>query len=246
MDDACATMDSKKWKFLEDLFDEFSIKPIVAVVPNNTDEYLKCQDDDPEFWNKVLSWQSKGWSIAMHGYKHDMHYTDAKLVLPFYKRSEFAGLSYEEQAIKIKKSYQIFRNFNIEPIIWIAPAHCFDRKTLQAIQDETPIRVISDGIAFNQYYEDSFYWLPHQLWHFKEKNSGLWTICLHPNEMSVEDLESFRETLSLYADRVVPYDNIILQKKDKSIFDIFFNFYFWRRYKLQNILYKIKSLLSNA
>jgi hypothetical protein len=52
--------------------------------------------------------------------------------------------------------------------------------------------------------------------------------------------------LSLYADRVVPYDNIILQKKDKSIFDIFFNFYFWRRYKLQNILYKIKSLLSNA
>ena len=98
MDDACPTMDHDKWEYLEKILDEFSIKPIVAVVPKNVDDYLNCKESDPLFWEKVISWQSKGWSIAMHGYEHDMHFTDADLILPFYKRSEFAGLSYDKQA----------------------------------------------------------------------------------------------------------------------------------------------------
>ena len=40
MDDACPTMDHDKWEYLEKILDEFSIKPIIAVVPKNVDEEL--------------------------------------------------------------------------------------------------------------------------------------------------------------------------------------------------------------
>ena len=35
--------------------DEFSIKPIVAVVPKNVDDYLNRKEYDPLFWEKVTS-----------------------------------------------------------------------------------------------------------------------------------------------------------------------------------------------
>ena len=245
MDDACPTMDHDKWEYLEKILDEFSIKPIVAVVPKNVDDYLNCKESDPLFWEKVISWQTKGWSIAMHGYEHDMHFTDADLILPFYKRSEFAGLSYDKQAKKIRQGYKIFRDLNVNPEIWIAPSHCFDKITLQAIFNETSIRVVSDGIALNQYFEDSFYWIPQQLWSFKLKKHGLWTVCLHPNEMTIDDLESFRNTLTKFSTKIISYKDIILTKRKKNIFDIFYSFYFWRKYKLFNLIYKIRSSIKN-
>ena len=50
MDDACPTMDHDKWEYLEKILDEFSIKPIVAVVPKNVDDTLNCKESDPLFW----------------------------------------------------------------------------------------------------------------------------------------------------------------------------------------------------
>ena len=59
------------------------------------------------FGNKVHV-AGQGVTVAMHGYQHCMHPTKSKLVLPFYERSEFAGLSYESQAEKIRKSWHLF------------------------------------------------------------------------------------------------------------------------------------------
>ena len=38
IDDVCENMDWKLMKKLEDLFDEYSIKPVLGVIPNNKDE----------------------------------------------------------------------------------------------------------------------------------------------------------------------------------------------------------------
>ena len=40
MDDACPTLKSSNWDYLESLFDDLNIKPIVAVIPDNVDESL--------------------------------------------------------------------------------------------------------------------------------------------------------------------------------------------------------------
>ncbi len=146
---------------------------------------------------------------------------------------------------KIREGYKIFRDFNVNPEIWIAPSHCFDKITLQAIFNETSIRVVSDGIALNQYFEDSFHWIPQQLWNFKLKKYGLWTVCLHPNEMTNDDLESLRNNLIKFSSKIISYKDIILTERKKNIFDIFYSFYFWRKYKLFNLIYKIRSSVKN-
>jgi predicted deacetylase len=232
MDDACPTMNFKRWDYLENLFDNFNIKPLVAVVPDNLDKGLVCNKENPLFWNKVISWQNKGWTIGLHGYQHDMHPTNAKQILPIYKRSEFSGLSYQEQAKKIKKGYKILKDHGINPTVWIAPAHCFDKITLRAIFNETPIRMVSDGIAFDQYFEENFFWIPQQLWDFKFQKKGLWTICMHPNGMNDESLELFKENLILYKNNIISLDEVKLNKKRKSFRSQVYSSYFWNKYRV--------------
>ena len=106
IDDACPTMDKKKWKLLEDLFDKYNIKPVVAVIPNNKDTSLHIDYHDDRFWEKVRLWNDKGWTIAMHGNTHVMRSTNKKkLLLPFYNRCEFADMDLNQQLIHIKISY---------------------------------------------------------------------------------------------------------------------------------------------
>ena len=131
----------------------------------------------------------------MHGYTHLMHATQEPPLLPFYRRSEFAGLTLEEQGAKIRASWLRFVANGVEPEVWVAPAHSFDLLTLQALRRETPIRMISDGVAWDTYHEHDFNWIPQQLWSLAERPSGLWTVCLHPNTMdhaAVAALDSAR------------------------------------------------------
>lgn len=245
MDDACASQSQEKWRALEDLFAEFGIKPLVAVVPDNHDPELECSAfPDPNFWEMVHRWNDKGWTIAMHGYRHVMHETKAKLVLPFYQRSEFGGLPYEEQAEKIRRSWEIFVSRGIEPTVWVAPAHCFDLVTLEAIRNETPIRIVSDGIARDQFYAHGFYWIPQQLWGLTDKNSGLWTVCLHPNTMTDQHMAALRESLENgYAERIVALDAIALEQRKKSFIDHVESFRFWQRHRLNKVRSRLITII---
>ena len=42
---------------------------------------------------------------------------------------------------KIRNGYNIL-NHGIDPTVWIASAHCFNKITLEAIFNETPIRIV--------------------------------------------------------------------------------------------------------
>ena len=230
MDDACHTMDRHKWQLIEQILDELGVKPIVAVVPNNHDNELMIDPPDVMFWDKVRDWKAKGWTIAMHGFTHLMHPTESELLLPYYKRSEFAGLTYEEQAVKIRKSWQLFQVQGVEPKVWIAPAHCFDALTLKAIRNETSIRAISDGIAWDVYYEHDFFWIPQQLWELTERQSGLWTVCLHPNMMTEESIIFLRQAIrGQFQDRIISFQDVDLRKQKKSLRGRFYHGYFWGR-----------------
>ena len=82
----------------------------------------------------------------------------------------------------------------LPPEAWVAPAHGFDVMTLQALRVESGIRLISDGFARRACLREDFVWLPQQFWRPRVMKKGLWTICLHPNEMeesSVRMLDEF-------------------------------------------------------
>jgi hypothetical protein len=230
-------MDRHKWNVLEKIFDAFGIKPLVAVVPQNGDPDLRCADPDPLFWSVVRGWQAKGWTIAMHGYSHVMHRSQKKAILPFYNRSEFVGLEYQAQIARIRSSWRIFASQQVEPTVWVAPAHTFDRWTLEAIKSETPIRVISDGIARDQYFDGVFYWIPQQLWSLREKRSGLWTVCLHPNTMTVEEIEELCKNIEgPFAKRIVALNTMMLKERWKSPRDRIADVCFWQRHRMHRVI----------
>ena len=70
IDDVCENMDWELMKKLEDLFDQYSIKPVLGVIPNNKDQEFLEFDRNDNFWDEVRKWQDKGWEIVQHGYTH--------------------------------------------------------------------------------------------------------------------------------------------------------------------------------
>jgi len=227
LDDASAHSDLSKWRAIEAIFQKYGIKPIVAVIPENKDAKLMYKEASPLFWQTVSGWDQKGWDVAMHGYQHTFHNVSKKQsIIPYYDRSEFSGLGLEKQKDKIKKSLAIFRKNNIDPRVWVAPAHSFDSATLRAISDETNIRIISDGISLFPFYRSGLYFIPQQLWSIKPKLFGLWTICLHPDTMSIEkinELDRKIEDSKIYKN-TISIDEIEFLEKDKSLYDyVFYN-----------------------
>jgi hypothetical protein len=186
-------MNINKWSIIEHILDKYNIKPVVAVIPHNEDPKQIIDQPDERFWEKVRRWQEKGWDIAMHGYNHVYMVFDNGGLVPVNQKSEFAGLSLSEQEEKIKQGIEIFRRHGIEPKIWVAPSHTFDKNTLKALKKYSDISIISDGLALNPFMRYGFTWIPVQLWGFKKKCYGTWTICLHPNTM---DLEKYLKQMS--------------------------------------------------
>ena len=196
LDDANPWMKRASWDRVEALCDQYSVKPLVAIVPHCEDPALRLEDEDEEFWEKARRWQAKGWTIALHGYNHVLSGT-GRGVVPLNHRTEFAGQSEAQQRLKLREGVQALRENGLEPTAWIAPAHTFDRVTVRLLQEETEIRIISDGLARQAFTRWGMTWLPQQLWKPRSCPAGLWTICLHPAsdpETIWERLENFLKT----------------------------------------------------
>ena len=70
IDDVCENMDWNLVQKLESLFDRYSIKPVLGVIPKNQDESFLTFPKNDKFWEQVRNWQDKGWEIVQHGYTH--------------------------------------------------------------------------------------------------------------------------------------------------------------------------------
>jgi hypothetical protein len=195
LDDACPTMDLPRWEPLLRLLKANAIRPLVAIVPSNTDPDLCRLPADASFWQRARSWLREGCMICLHGYSHDLRRSGGGLV-PVNHRSEFVGLPVEEQRRRIAAGVRIMEANGLAPEVWVAPAHGFDALTLQALRLETDIRVISDGFMRRAVRRDDFVWLPQQLWRPRDMSNGLWTICLHPNEIDEDGLRALEEFVS--------------------------------------------------
>jgi len=238
LDDANPWMDHKKWTKIEDILDNYSIKPIIAVIPNCNDTTLIVDPADNNFWTAVECWNNKGWTIALHGYDH-VYVTNKSGLVPINKKSEFASLSIEEQLKKITLGYNIFLKNNIIPKVFIAPAHSFDKNTLKVLEKVTEIRVISDGLAIKPYTFLGFKWIPQQLWKFRKMPFGTWTICLHPNNMFDEDFNRLEHNLNMYSKQFISFRDIVWRQNDRDLVDRIFALFFICREKF----YRLKQSL---
>jgi peptidoglycan/xylan/chitin deacetylase (PgdA/CDA1 family) len=201
-DDLCSTMDWALWDEVEGLLLDAGIKPILAVIPENLDPKLMTAPPSATFWNRVRNWQARGWSIGLHGYQHT--YVNAEAgILRLNRRSEFAGLSYEDQFEKLRKGLEIFDREGVHADAWVAPAHSFDWVTVSALT-ALGIHVISDGMALGPYRDPhGNVWIPQQFANMRPMPFGIWTFCYHPQALTPGGMILFRRRLKQLSPRMI-------------------------------------------
>ncbi len=197
-DDICPTMNWRIWRLLEADLCELKIKPLLAVIPDNRDRDLVVSTPGvDDFWMSVRGWQKRGWTIGLHGYQH-RYLTNVAGMYGRIPRSEFAGLPYEIQEIKLRNAIRIFREQQVSPEVWVAPAHSFDATTV-AILSKLGVRIISDGYAIYPYQDaEGVTWIPQQFGKFRRLPFGVWTICCHFNSWTDAETDRFRQDLRKY------------------------------------------------
>lgn len=220
LDDASEYMDIQKWNKLETIFDKYSVKPIVGIIPHNEDKslVLKYQFND-SFWQLANCWKEKDWRIALHGFNH-VYSTSEGGINPVQARSEFAGLPLEKQREKIRQGYDILNSHGIKPDIFFAPSHTFDLNTLEALRLETDIRIISDTIANDVYKNGDFWMIPQQTGGCRKLPFKLVTICLHPNSMDSKSTSNLEMFIQENRGKIISANDILLPQRKESTYDI--------------------------
>lgn len=228
LDDASEKRDVSRWNRIENLLDFYSIKPLVGVIPNCEDPEMDKYSVDDLFWHKVKEWEDKEWKIAMHGYNH-VYCTSSGGKNPINKKSEFAGLSLEDQRKKIKAGVAVFRKHGIEPKIFFAPAHTFDENTVEALKIESNISVISDTIANDVYYENGITYVPQQSGKVRLLPFKVVTFCYHPNTMDNKCFEELEAFIQKNESKFVSFPTAVSHREKNIVDFIVEQIYFFRR-----------------
>lgn len=228
LDDACEKMDVGAWQRMEDLLDSYAVKPLVGIIPHCEDPQMDKYPMDASFWDKVNGWRSKGWAFALHGYNH-VYNTSSGGINPVNKRSEFAGNTYETQAEKIREGVKVLRLHGIEPKVFFAPSHTFDKITLKALEDESEIRIISDTWAWRPYCKYGFTFVPQQSGMVRNVPFSMTTFCYHPNTMKEKDFIELEEFLKKYANKFVVFPEQQVDRKPTIIDKLLQKIYYLSR-----------------
>lgn len=206
-DDLCPTVPPTRWEPFHKLIEKFGVCPILAVVPDNQDSELDRSPYDPAFWDRLRAMEAAGATIAVHGYQH-LCYGQGKSLLGLHRKTEFAGVDFKTQREWIGTGFRILRERNLDPRLWVAPRHGFDRNTLRALSDHG-VKYISDGFARVPYRRFGITWIPQQLWAPVVKSKGLWTICIHPYATKASDIERLEWFLEDHGHRFTSFDRVL-------------------------------------
>lgn len=207
LDGLCPTMSRSRWNELQELINEFQLRPILSVIPDNHDYRFSIERPDPEFWSRMRRLEASGAVIALHGYRHICNSYHRGLI-PLHRRSEFAGVKESTQQEWIHRGLEILRSHGLNPRVWAAPRHGFDRSTLRALQTEG-ILYLSDGFARVPFIRGGVTWIPQQLWTPEKRTRGLWTICIHSNSAGSWLVNRLRAFLQDHASQFLSFDRVV-------------------------------------
>lgn len=198
MDDITPDMDWERFEEFKTLLDQYQVKPLLGIVPDNKDTNLACYHGEKEntFWKYMRKLQAEGWVLAMHGHCH-IYTTKKGGCFPLNDFSEFAGLPYEEQKQKLEDGKKILEAHGIKTDIFMAPAHSYDKHTLRALR-ELGFTKVTDGFGSRPYSWEGIIFYPisfHMGRSLKRKN-GFTTMVVHANGLQKDDMERYRSYLS--------------------------------------------------
>ncbi|MDE6203153.1 MAG: DUF2334 domain-containing protein, partial [Lachnospiraceae bacterium] len=176
------------------LLDQYQVKPLIGVVPDNRDENLvRKESRGPEdFWAYIKELEKEGWVMAMHGFRH-IYTTDRGGIFPLNNFSEFAGVPYERQREMLAAGKGMLEEKGIQTDIFMAPAHSYDGNTLKALKD-TGFWALTDGFGDYPYRFQglTFFPISFQLGRTFKKKKGYSTMVVHTGTVSEKDLERYK------------------------------------------------------
>jgi len=222
MDDITPDMDWTKFLRFKALCDQYQIKPLIGVVPDNKDgnlHFTKDLEDVPikDFWGYLRELENDGWCIAQHGVTH--RYITKKMgCFPLNRLSEFAGIEYKQQFENLREGKQILAGHGIQTDIFMAPAHSFDRNTIKALK-KLGFHRMTDGFGDFPYtrWGMTFYPISYKQSSVlkNSKKKGYTTFVVHANTMEDKDFESYEQMFSVYKDRLISYSDLLKRKPKK-------------------------------
>ena len=216
-DDISENMNWNLMEKCEKLFDQFNIKPVLGVIPNNKDKELLSYPLKNDFWKTVKDWQSKGWEIAMHGYNHLYEIeTNKKDFFKYGGKSEFYGQSLERQSSKIEDGLKIFQKNNIKIRTFFSPNHTYDKNTFEALKLNN-INEIIDGYGLKPYIENDIKFIPQLFYKNFFLPFGLQTTQIHLNYWNDNDYKNFSKLVIKYKKDIISYDEAIKMLSNKKV-----------------------------
>lgn len=204
LDDIAPNMRWSRYQQVKELFDRYSVRPLLGVIPDNRDpDLLTYSSCEFGFWDHIRERQAAGWDIAMHGYQHLLT-TCASGILGVHQRSEFAGLEYEVQLEKLRRAAFILGEHGVTVDAFMAPAHSFDQATLEALKAVNISRV-SDGYTLYPVWRSGILMVPQQLANPRPMPWGVFTFCLHLNTMTDQQFARLAAFLARHRAEVIRF-----------------------------------------
>lgn len=211
-DDLCPTMNFEQWSKATRILDEYNIKPLIGVVPDNIDSELIIDREKEWFWSYLVDLQKKGYKIAMHGYQHSYDIKKKGLISRGLN-SEFAGHPYEIQYSKIKKGKEILKKHGIDTEVFFAPSHSYDKNTLLALKNNG-FKYMSDGKTPKIKLDNGILCVPSEFGSIaKFEKRGNKCVVFHTNEWTRPEKRYGYDNLAYicekYGERITDFDTYV-------------------------------------
>ncbi len=243
-------MDWKQWKRACEILETNNIKPLIGVIPFCHDPKLNKCEPIENFWEYIKLLEARGYTIAMHGYKH-VYRTKERGMVGVAEQSEFAGLPYEEQYKCLQRAKKIFDDHEIDVKIFFAPSHSYDKNTLKALS-QLGFRWISDGKSLKAYNFENLTLLPCISGGIpKIFFTKYITVVIHTHEWSIstkeKEYERFRRFCEKFNSNIVDFEEYARQPIGCYVSNSFIerNIVKFQR-NILPILVKTKRLLCNS
>ena len=210
IDDVCENMDWELMKKLEVLFDRYSIKPVLGVIPNNKDEGFLSFSRNDNFWDQVRKWQDKGWEIVQHGYTHiyDKLCRKKSDYFNYGGGSEFFGHPLDIQEARIKKGLEKFKKEEIKIRAFFAPNQTYDENTFIALKNNGITEII-DGYGLMPYTEKNIKFIPQLFEKVVLLPFGIQSTKLHPHTWKEIDYINFEKFIKKNSNKIITYDQAL-------------------------------------
>jgi predicted deacetylase len=205
IDDVHERMNWNNFEFFTDLLLKRGMTAILGVVPKCEDSKLIVSTPASDFWPRIEKLAEVGFKISQHGFRH-VYDSHGDTIFLGNTRSEFAGLTYQEQLIRLSSGKRLLeeRGFSIDT--FMAPGHSFDMTTVHCLK-ELGFKYITDGYNLWPYSLNGLKFIPQLFSSPHGIRAGVYSTCFHLDGLSLQEMELIGRQLDRY--EVIPFQEAV-------------------------------------